>query len=203
MTQPPHPLSALETAPLRPRHDGWTPARQQLFLQALAETASVSLAARRAGMSRTSAYRLHRHPDAEDFRALWDLALAQALALVPQVALERVLNGEEEQIERDGILVAVRRKPAHVKLLIHMLERADARCRSAEQQLAALRQFRHISETMPDSSDWLPSADAEHAARDAQYLPMTTIIAVPDDDFIEIGHPKAGKPKIKILQNQR
>ncbi|WP_156254510.1 hypothetical protein [Sandarakinorhabdus oryzae] len=188
---------------LRPRHDGWTPARQQLFLQALADTGSVSVAARRAGLNRASAYRLRRHPDAVDFRALWDLALADAFAQVPQVALERVLHGEEEVLEREGLIVAVRRRPAHVRLLLHMLKRAEDRERSAKAELAALQAFRDAIETLPDRADWVPSADAEHEARDAPYLPLTLRLIAPDDAVNDLRQTRPARVQTKNLQNQR
>ena len=63
------PLSA------RIRHDGWTPDRQLDFLETLVRTGNVGVAARVAGMSRESAYRLRaRQPDGL-FAAAWDRAL--------------------------------------------------------------------------------------------------------------------------------
>jgi hypothetical protein len=61
--------------PQRFRRDGWTPARQLRFLDALARTRSVTRAAADAGMSRESAYRLrNRDPDGL-FAAAWDRIL--------------------------------------------------------------------------------------------------------------------------------
>lgn len=59
----------------KPRSDGWTPARQLAFLETLARTRSVSLAAKSAGMSREGAYRLRRRAGAALFAAAWDRAL--------------------------------------------------------------------------------------------------------------------------------
>jgi hypothetical protein len=58
------------------RGDGWTAKRQLRFLDALAQTRSVSRAAAAAGMSRESAYRLRDRRDGALFAALWDEALA-------------------------------------------------------------------------------------------------------------------------------
>lgn len=141
--------------PLRPRRDGWTAARQQEFLEMLADSGSVAQAARRVGLSRQAAYRLRRHPEAEDFRRAWDLALAEAWRQLPATALERALNGEEEQLERDGVLVAVRRRPCDARLLLALLQREDDRRASTsriEQELAALR---HIIDRLPDRRTWL------------------------------------------------
>jgi hypothetical protein len=54
---------------------GWTIRRQLAFLDSLARTRSVTRAARTAGMSRESAYRLRRRPSAALFAAAWDRAL--------------------------------------------------------------------------------------------------------------------------------
>lgn len=61
--------------PGRCRRDGWTAERQVLFLAALANTRSVTVAARAAGMSRESAYRLRERASAALFAHLWDQAL--------------------------------------------------------------------------------------------------------------------------------
>lgn len=58
------------------RKDGWTPARQLAFLDALAATRSVTKAAAAAEMSRESAYRLRDRRDGALFAAIWDVALA-------------------------------------------------------------------------------------------------------------------------------
>ena len=61
----------------KPRFDGWTPARQLVFLEVLARTRSVSAAARSVGVSREGAYRLRRRPEAALFRAAWDRAIVR------------------------------------------------------------------------------------------------------------------------------
>lgn len=57
---------------LRRRADGWTPRRQAAFLAFLAQSRSVSAAARRVGMARESAYRLRARAEATSFAAAWD-----------------------------------------------------------------------------------------------------------------------------------
>jgi DNA-binding phage protein len=54
----------------------WTAQRQLAFLDGLARSRSVSSAAKAAGMSRESAYRLRNRRDGALFAALWDIALA-------------------------------------------------------------------------------------------------------------------------------
>ena len=68
-------VPAFSPVPVRPRADGWTPARQAAFIAALSLTHCIRSAAARAGMSRESAYRLRRHPGAASFAAAWDAIL--------------------------------------------------------------------------------------------------------------------------------
>jgi hypothetical protein len=139
-----------------PNHNGWTAARQQTFLEALADTGSVAMACRRAGMSRTAAYRLRRHPDAADFRAAWDVALVEALHQIEHVAIERALHGEEEVIEKSGFTEVIRRRPCDARLLVRLLDRAADRLaaeRGLAEQLAALRA---VIDALPDRRNWLP-----------------------------------------------
>lgn len=62
--------------PLRTRRDGWTVARQCLFLAQLYVTGSVASAARAVGLSRNSAYRLRAREGAEEFAWAWDHVLS-------------------------------------------------------------------------------------------------------------------------------
>ena len=53
-------LPTFDSVPVKYRHDGWTPARQKAFIGALADTGSVSRAARYVNMSPEGAYYLRR-----------------------------------------------------------------------------------------------------------------------------------------------
>ncbi|HYG47975.1 MAG TPA: hypothetical protein VD846_08535 [Allosphingosinicella sp.] len=53
---------AFVPVPVKPRSDGWTPARQLAFILRLALLGGVAAAAKAVGMSRESAYRLRGHP---------------------------------------------------------------------------------------------------------------------------------------------
>ena len=67
-------LPAFDSVPVKYRHDGWTPARQKAFIGALADTGSVSRAARYVNMSPEGAYYLRRRPGSESFRRAWEAA---------------------------------------------------------------------------------------------------------------------------------
>lgn len=132
-------METLPHAPVPRRHrgDGWTPARQWAFIQALETGGSVADAAAHVGMSGGSAYRLRRHPEAEEFRRAWAAAQARLWQRVEQVALDRVVNGDLEVIERDGMIVATRRKPCSDRLMIFMLQEQVRKLAEANDLLAA------------------------------------------------------------------
>lgn len=70
-------IPLFHAVPGRARADGWTPKRQAQFIGHLAETRSVTEAARRVNMARETAYRLRAREWSESFRAAWDAALGE------------------------------------------------------------------------------------------------------------------------------
>lgn len=112
---------------LRPQHNGWSARRQQRFLDHLASHGSVAAAARHVGMSRQSAYWLRRQPCGADFARSWDAAVAEVERWIVDMAMDRMLDGEEEVVERDGVTMAVRRRPCDARLLLFHLKRMERR----------------------------------------------------------------------------
>jgi len=105
------PLPAFDPVPRRkPRHDGWTPARQRAFIEALADTGSVSRAAAMVNMSPESAYQLRRQPGAESFRRAWEAALDFGVLRLRDIALERAIEGQLVPVFAGGRLLGYRRK---------------------------------------------------------------------------------------------
>ncbi len=96
MTQnaaPPSALIDFEPACCRARHDGWTAQRQRAFIEALAECAVVSVAARMVGMSARSAYKLRKRPEAASFSDAWDRALEIGRLQLIDRAVDHATNG--------------------------------------------------------------------------------------------------------------
>lgn len=92
-----------------PRLDGWTEEKQRRFIETLADTGLVNVAARAAGMSRESAYRLRRSPHGAAFARAWDAARQHAGGLIEDIAFERAIEGtEQEVIDRYGDVIATR-----------------------------------------------------------------------------------------------
>jgi hypothetical protein len=90
-SEPRQPLIPFTPNAVSNRHDGWTVARQKVFVEALAETGCVQAACRRAGKSDTAAYRLRvRDPV---FAEAWDAAVEIGLDRLEDAAVDRALNG--------------------------------------------------------------------------------------------------------------
>jgi hypothetical protein len=136
----------------RVRHDGWTPARQRIFLRALSETGCVRDACARARISNTSAYRMKKR--SAPFARAWDRALAKAAPTIEQAAYERAVNGWDEPIIQGGKLVGHKRRYSDVLLKLLLQRQID----DAGRTLAANR--------AAGSADDL-IAEAERAAKAA------------------------------------
>lgn len=93
-----------------PRHDQWTRPKMVLFLRELAATQSVSAAARHAGMSRVSAYRLRNRLRNTPFDLGWEVALEMGFHQLAHAVMDRAINGVEEQRFYHGELVGTVRK---------------------------------------------------------------------------------------------
>lgn len=102
------------------RHDGWTPERQQCFIEALADSGSVKAAARAVNMSAEGAYHLRRQPGADSFRKAWQAALDCGVSRVEDVAMDRALNGVDVPVYSYGKLVG-QRTVYNDRLLMFML----------------------------------------------------------------------------------
>ena len=104
------PLPDFTPVPRKYRHDGWTPARQRAFIEALADTGCVTRAARMVNMAQANCYTLRRAPGAEGFRRAWDAALDLGLKRLKDVAFERAIEGELVPVFAGGKLMGFRRK---------------------------------------------------------------------------------------------
>lgn len=127
------PVPAGELPPFTPvprqgkRHDGWTPQRQRAFIEALADTGSVSAACKAVDMSQPGAYYLRRQPGAEDFRKAWQAALDLGVQRIEDVAMERALNGVEEPFYAYGELIGTRTRYNDRLLMFMLRNRAPER----------------------------------------------------------------------------
>ena len=92
------------------RNDGWTPARQKAFIEALADTGSVSRACAMVNMTTVGAYYLRRQKGAEGFRRAWEAALDFGVKRMKDIAFERAISGYLVPMFVGGKLIGWRRK---------------------------------------------------------------------------------------------
>ena len=92
-----------------PRRDGWTEEKQRRFIETLADTGLVNVAAKAVGMSRASAYQLRRAAYGAAFARAWDMARHHAGGLIEDIVFERAIEGtEQEVLDREGNVIATR-----------------------------------------------------------------------------------------------
>jgi hypothetical protein len=96
--------------PRRHRRDGFSAERQEIFVEHLRASGSMTDAARLTGISRSTAYSLYNCKDAAAFRAAVDEALKGTDFLLEATAIDRAVNGQEEIVYHQGRRVGVRWK---------------------------------------------------------------------------------------------
>jgi hypothetical protein len=177
------------------RHDGWTPERQRAFIEALADTGSVSTACRMVNMASVGAYALRRHPQAAEFRRAWEAALDMGVQRLKDEAFERAINGQLVPVFVAGKLLGFRRKK-NDRLLMFCLRHygQDQQGRRvtinyfSTRASAAVNPPRHEESGQPQAG----GADSPHAppllegrqavAQAATTLTTTTATALPAPD---------------------
>jgi hypothetical protein len=182
-------LPAFEAVPRKPRHDGWTPARQVAFIEALADIGSVSRAANQVNMSSESAYALRRAPQAESFGRAWDAAIDMGLLRLKDEAFDRALNGQLVPIIAGGKLVGYRRKK-NDRLIMFILRHYTLGANG-----------RHVMTTrMPSQSSPARggggSGDQQHAGGMVQ--PRTRLAEQAGAQLVE-GAPQPAQPSMDAL----
>ena len=105
----------------RPRLDGWTEEKQRRFIEALADTGLVSHAAKAVGMSRESANRLRRSPHGATFSRAWDAARRHSGAALEDIAFERAIEGQEQNIYNEYGEVVCTKRVVNDRMLTFLL----------------------------------------------------------------------------------
>lgn len=77
---------------------GWTVAKQRGFIEGLAATGSVRMAAESVGMSQCGVYKLRNAPGGESFARAWDAAVALGAARSRDVLFDQAIHGIPEVV---------------------------------------------------------------------------------------------------------
>lgn len=107
------------------RKSDWTEEMADAFVDVLADTCNVTLAAKAIGRSIGNVYKWRAKNAA--FRAAWDGALATGYARLEMMMLERALHGVEKTVvARDGTTVVMREYSDRVALTLLRMHRESA-----------------------------------------------------------------------------
>jgi hypothetical protein len=145
------------------RHDGWTGEKMATFCETLAETAIVAEACDAAHMGISGAYAARRRNPV--FAAAWDAALSIARERLADTLLARSMEGNVEQIWRDGVIVGER----HVldnRLGLAILRRLDRLAETGMavstigQRMTLKYEPRPTPACNPQAIDWTFAIDA-------------------------------------------
>ena len=187
--EPAFPATGRAAAPpaRRCRHDGWTPERQVVFLEALAACGIVTDACARAGLSAQSAYAFRNRRSGRAFAIAWDAVLVhRARGRLADEVFSRAMNGCIEQIRQNGEVTAERHRFDN-RLSMAVLSRLD---RLAEQQGGREEHLRAVSEDLDDLLDCIEQGgdadafvEARKPARGAKAQERERL-AQPDETFV-------------------
>jgi putative acetyltransferase len=171
-------VMTIETAPtvaLRERHDGWTPAKQRLFLEHLAETGVVKEAAQRVGMSEQGAYKLRLRKDAQPFSQGWKAALHIGRQRLIGTAYDRAINGTAKPVFYKGEQIGETRTFSD-KLLMMLIANPAA---------AGVTQSKDVMKIVASWEDWVEGIENGFPA------------SVIDEDEEWYHSPRVTAPRVK------
>lgn len=106
----PDPVPGLDRLlePRTHRVDGWTADMQRDFIRTLADTGSVSHAAKAVGVSRSTAYAMRHRAAHATFALAWDVAIQLGRKRLLDVAMERAVEGQAVPVWYRGEQVGTR-----------------------------------------------------------------------------------------------
>jgi hypothetical protein len=125
-------MSSLTLSPNPAPDYHWTGPNQRRFLETLADTGVVSLAAKAVEMSAEAAYSLRRKADGASFALGWAAALLVARDRLVDDLMERALLGQEDVYIREPEDNRMRRQRKDNRLGMGMLARLDRMVAEAE-----------------------------------------------------------------------
>jgi hypothetical protein len=148
------------------RWNGLTDLKQHTFIQLLADSGSVTMAAKAIGTSPSAMYTLRRAEGAESFAAAWEAAIEIGARRVLDTLMEHAIHGTPETIIQDGEVVAERRKYNHRAMMWIVSQRFPEKYGSAT-GLMDMSGMSHAMQKLKAKweGEWREKYDAEHAAQ--------------------------------------
>jgi len=148
------------------RWNGLTELKQRTFIQLLADSGSVTMAAKAIGTTTSAMYGLRRREGAESFAAAWEVAVDIGARRVLDTLVEHAIHGTPETILQDGEVVAERRRYNHRAMMWIVSQRFPEKYGSA----TGLMEMSGMSHAMQKlkakwEGEWRAKYDSEHAAQ--------------------------------------
>lgn len=148
------------TAPVArktPAH--WTDESRELFLNTLAETANVAMAARAADMSRTAVYAERKRN--VDFAQSWTAAMEQALDELEMALLERATHGYDKDVIYHGERTdKVRLYSDPLAMFLLRAHRPETYCKSTQDGVPAVTTVEEVRSLIEAKLSALKEDDA-------------------------------------------
>jgi hypothetical protein len=147
------------------RWNGLNQLKQRTFIQLLADSGSVTMAAKAIGTSSSAMYNLRRSEGAESFAAAWEVAVDIGARRVLDTLMEHAIHGTPETIIQDGEVVAERRKYNHRAMMWIVSQRFPEQYGSAT-GLMDMSGMSHAMQKLKAKweAEWREKYAAEHAA---------------------------------------
>lgn len=141
----------------RARHDGFSRARQVVFLEAIAEGKTVAAAAAAAGISTNTAYNLRNRHEGRAFDLGWEAAIRRGRKVLADRLRDRATEGQvTTRYDKDGNVVGSRHYYDN-RLAQAALTRLDAKVeayRDDERLVTAVsEEFEELLDCIEDSGD--------------------------------------------------
>ncbi len=152
---------------LRKRRDGWSEATQRTFIDALARSGSVTVAAEAVGRSARSAYKLLEAPGADSFAEAWDQAVAYGIERLRWAALDRAIGGSWVPVMRRGRIVRTEYRH-NDRLAIALLSGRTRSVVDNRERAASRRRYRlYLAQLRAEEAEEKRQADAVSAEHQA------------------------------------
>lgn len=147
------------------RWNGLTDLKQRTFIQLLADSGSVTMAANAIGTSTSAMYSLRRSEGSESFAAAWEAAIDIGARRVLDTLVEHAIHGTPETIIQGGEVVAERRKYNHRAMMWIVSQRFPEQYGSTT-GLMDMHGMSHEMQKLKAKSEaeWRAKYEAEQAA---------------------------------------
>jgi hypothetical protein len=177
-----------EPVPLRYRCDGWTPARQVAFVEALADCGVIREAAARVGMSEKSVSHLRRRRDGRAFDIACEAAQRIGARGLLSIAYDRAINGTPRARYYHGERVGEERVYDN-RLLTYLIGKTGSLLEPRPESVAVEADWDRSMESLERGTPPPEAEESGSAAAPPDEVPYTGTELWEEDDVIWTSYP--------------